>query len=162
MKQFTRRETVVLTRTSPARLAYLAKIGMITPTCLADDPQGQLYYSWDQILELRAIRQLRGEISLQMIRKIMQFLEGVGGDRTLHNKHLVIANGEVSWIQRESGQAPHVVRVAAKANRHVGQLKLTITPPVSELADEVWRIACQSKVVDFESFRQRTLHPRTE
>ncbi|MGF1524293.1 MAG: hypothetical protein ACFBSF_18385 [Leptolyngbyaceae cyanobacterium] len=162
MKQFTRRETVVLTRTSLGRLAYLAKIGMVIPMCLEDDPQGQLYYSWDQVLELRTIRQLRGEISLQMIRKIMQFLEGVGGNRTLHDKHLVIANGEVSWVQLESGQAPHVVRVAAKANRHIGQLNLVVTPPASDWVDEVWRIACKSKVVDFESFRQRTLHPQPE
>lgn len=162
MKQFTRRETVILTRTSPGRLAYLAKTGMVIPVCIGDDPQRQLYYSWEQILELRAIRQLRGQISLQMIRKIMTFLEGIVGDRTLHNKHLVIANGEVNWVQMESEEGPHVVRVAAKTNRHVGQLNLMVMPPVSDLVSEVWEIARQSNVIDFESFRQRALHPHVE
>ena len=162
MKQFTRRETVILTRTSPGRLAYLAKIGMVIPACIDNPPQRQLYYSWEQILELRAIRQLRGQISLQMIRKVMAFLEGIVGDRTLHDKRLVITDGEVNWVQVESGESPHIVRVAAKTNRHVGQLNLVVTPPVSDLVSEIWEIARQSNVIDFESFRQRALHPHVE
>ena len=162
MKQFTRREAVILTRTSPRRLAYLAKTGIVIPTCLEEDSQRQVYYSWDQILELRVIRQLRGEISLQMIRKIMQFLEGMGGDRTLHNKHLVIKDGEVDWVQVASGEGRHVVRVADKMNRHVGQLNLIMSTPEADRVGKVWKITGQSNVVDFESFRQRLHHPQTE
>ncbi|MEO0987923.1 MAG: MerR family transcriptional regulator [Cyanobacteria bacterium J06639_14] len=160
MKQFTRRETVILTRTSPGRLAYLAKIGMVVPACVDNGSHKQTYYSWEQILELRTIQQLRGQISLQRIRKVMRFLEGMGGDRTLHNKHLVIEDGEVNWVQIESGNAPHVIQVAAKTNRHIGQLNLMLMPPISDLVSDVWEIARRSNVIDFESFRQRASHPK--
>ena len=161
MEQFTRRETVVLTRTSTGRLGYLAKTGVVVPLGARDNPPRQICYSWEQILELRAIQHLRRQVSLQMIRKILAFLESSGSDRTLHNKRLVITNGEVDWVQAESGSGPQVVQVAARKNRHVGQLKLMTVPAVSELIDEVWETALHSNVIDFESFRQRALqsHP---
>ncbi|HEY9889722.1 MAG TPA: MerR family transcriptional regulator [Candidatus Obscuribacterales bacterium] len=162
MQYFTRRETVILTRTSPGRLAYLARTGVIMPDRRADDGSGQVYYSWEQILELRAIRHLRRQVSLQMIRKILTFLDGVGSDRTLRNKHLVITNGEVTWVQTGDDLPLQGVQVAAKADRHVGQLQLMTLPPLVALADEIWETARRSQVIDFESFRQRVVPLRPE
>ncbi|MEM6835785.1 MAG: MerR family transcriptional regulator [Cyanobacteria bacterium P01_C01_bin.120] len=156
MQHFTRRETVILTRTSAARLTYLARTGVVVPLS-EDSAAKQLYYTWEQILELRAIRHLRRQVSLQMIRKILAFLEGTAGDRALHDKHLIISNGEVSWLQPQENMEPQVVQVAAKANRHVGQLKLMTLPSLINFADEVWETARNSKVIDFESFRQRVV-----
>ncbi|NER79674.1 MAG: MerR family transcriptional regulator [Leptolyngbya sp. SIO1D8] len=158
MEQFTRRETVILSRTSPGRLDYLAKTGVVVPICPPDSQNRQSLYSWEQVLELRTIRHLRRQVSLQMIRKILAFLEKSSGDRTLHNKHLIINNGEVDWVQADSESKPQVIQVAAKANRHIGQLKLMTVPAVSDLISDVWETASQSKVIDFESFRKRALH----
>jgi DNA-binding transcriptional MerR regulator len=155
MQHFSRRETVILTRTSPGRLAYLARTGVIVPLRGQGDRAHQVYYSWEQILELRTIRHLRRQVSLQMIRKIIAFLEGTGSDRTLRNKNLVIANGEVAWVQMGEEPLPTVVQVAAKANCHIGQLQLMALPPISDFAEEIWETARRSKVIDFESFRQR-------
>lgn len=155
MQHFTRRETVILTRTSSDRLAYLARTGVVVP--LAEGAEAkQAYYTWEQILELRAIRHLRRQVSLQMIRKILAFLEG-SGSGALHDKHLIIEDGEVNWIQPQANMEPQVVQVAAKANRHVGQLKLVAFPSLVSFADEVWETARCSKVIDFESFRQRVV-----
>lgn len=162
MEQFTRREAVILSRTSPGRLTYLAKTGIVVPFCIFSNQNRQLFYSWEQILELRAIHHLRRQVSLQMIRKILTFLESSGSDRTLHDKHLVIANGEVDWVRTESGQKPQVIQVAARTNSHIGQLKLTTIPSVSALIEEIWETAQDSKVIDFESFRQRVLQSRHE
>ena len=155
MEQFTQHETVILTHTSPGRLAYLAKTGIVVPVCLQDSPCRQLYYSWEQILELRTICQLRRQISLQMIRKILAFLENNGSDRTLHNKQLIVANGAVDWIQLDMNKDSQIVRVAAKTNQHVGQLKLITMPLMSDLVHDVWGVARQSNVIDFEGFRCR-------
>lgn len=157
MQHFTRRETIILTRTSSARLAYLARTGIVVPRPGTGEDARQVYYTWEQILELRAIRHLRRQVSLQMIRKILAFLEGAGGDRLLHNKHLIIADGEVHWVQARADHAPQVVQVAARSDRHVGQLKLTTLPALMNFADEVWETARCSKVIDFESFRQRVV-----
>lgn len=161
MQQFTRRETVILTRTSLGRLNYLAKTGMVVPVCLRDDQRHQLYYSWEQILELRAIRHLRCQVSLQMIRKILSFLESRGDDRRLHDKHLVIDEDKVDWIQIASDRSSKVIQVAARTNQHIGQLKLTSLPAgLSSSKDAL--CPCPTKVIDLESFRQRWFQPQSD
>ena len=156
MQHFTRRETVILTRTSSTRLTYLAKTGMVVPIADADDTAQKYYYTWEQILELRTIRHLRRQVSLQMIRKVLAFLEGAGCG-ALHDKCLVIENGAIHWVQPRENTEPQVVQVAARADRHVGQLKLMTIPSFINFADEVWETARSSKVIDFESFRQRVV-----
>lgn len=161
MQHFTRRETVILTRTSPTRLAYLSRIGVIVPIAGEGAEAKQSYYTWEQILELRAIRRLRHQVSLQMIRKILAFLEG-SGCGALHDKHLVIEDGAIHWVQSRANKDPQVVQVAARADRHVGQFKLVPLPSLIHFADDGWEPTYRSKVVDFESFRQRVvpLRPR--
>mgnify|MGYP001795170511 FL=1 len=162
MQQFTRRETVILTHTSPSRLAYLARIGVVVPKGDENDVTQPASYSWEQILELRTIRHLRRQTSLQMIRKILAFLEGTEGDRTLHNKHLIVADGEVTWVQTRPDVGSQVVQVADKDNRHVGQLQLMALPPLNDLADHLWKTSRRPKVVPLDRFRHRVvpLHPK--
>ncbi|MEM9117781.1 MAG: MerR family transcriptional regulator [Cyanobacteria bacterium P01_F01_bin.56] len=156
MQHFTRHETVILTRTSSTRLAYLARTGIIVPVASEEQKAEPAYYTWEQILELRAIRRLRQQLSLQMIRKIMAFLEGAGCG-ALHDKHLVIKNDEVHWVQSQENMAPCVVQVAAKTGCHVGQLNLMTLPSLMNLADEIWETARNSNVIDLASFRQRVI-----
>lgn len=160
MQYFTRRETAILTRTSLTRLAYLARTGMVIPTPSNTHPK-QLHYSWNQILELRAICHLRRQVSLQMIRKILAFLERVGSDRALHNKHLIITDGEVTWLQTLANADSTEVQIVTKTNRHVGQLKLPSPPSFSGTASTVLDTARASKVVRFERFHRKVipLHP---
>jgi hypothetical protein len=165
---FTQRETVILTRTSPSRLAYLAKTGVVIPhghcpTAAADASraEGNCHYDWEQILELRAINHLRQKTSLQTIRKIVAFLETHGSDRCLHNKQLIVSDDEVDWIQPHTKtQLPQIVQVVGPANKHVGQLKIPAIPPVMALVNEVWDAAQRSNVIDFERFRQRAQTPQ--
>ncbi|MEO1093607.1 MAG: MerR family transcriptional regulator [Cyanobacteria bacterium J06638_28] len=156
MEQFTRHETIVLTRTSPGRLAYLARTGVVVPTLNQADPAHHPIYSWEQILELRAIQNLRRQVSLQTIRKILTFLQGNSGDRCLHNKQLLVDDGTVDWVMTTPEAQPQIVRVADRGDRNVGQLELMISPSRNDLAYEVWETARRSNVIDFESFRQRT------
>lgn len=160
MQYFTRRETAILTRTSLTRLAYLARTGIVVPTS-RDVPPKQLCYSWNQILELRAICHLRRQVSLQMIRKILVFLEGIGSDLALHNKHLIITDGEVTWLQTIENTDSTEVQIATKTNRHIGQLKLFSPTCLSDAANAVLETTRASKVVKFERFRRNVipLHP---
>ncbi len=165
---FTQRETVILTRTSPSRLAYLAKTGVVIPhghgpDAAADSRRadGNCRYDWEQILELRAINHLRQKTSLQTIRKIVAFLETHSGDRCLHNKQLIITNDAVDWVlPHPKTQLPQIVQVVGPANKHVGQLKIPAIPPVIALVNEVWEAARRSNVIDFERFRQRARPPQ--
>lgn len=155
MEQFTRRETVVLTRTSSSCLNYLARTGLVVPVCLQHNRGSRLYYSWEQILQLRTIRQLRRKTSLQMIRKILTFFESQAGDRSLYNKHLLVNEDNISWIHRgelAADSLPQVVQVAARSNQHIGQLALTLAPAMAHSGKTV-ALSSQSNVVDFK-------HPR--
>ncbi|NJN20354.1 MAG: MerR family transcriptional regulator [Leptolyngbya sp. RL_3_1] len=163
---FTQRETVILTRTSPSRLAYLAKTGVVIPSHHVDSSADSSHmdsncrYDWEQILELRAINHLRQKTSLQTIRKIVAFLETHGSDRYLHNKHLIVTSNTVDWIKpHPNTQLPQIVQVVGPANKHVGQLKIPAIPPVMALVNEVWEAAQRSNVIDFERFRQRAQTP---
>ncbi len=162
MERFTRREAMILTRTSASRLAYLAKTGIVIPYRLEQGSieqgsRSQVFYSWGQILELRTINHLRRQTSLQTIRKILAFLAAHGDDPWLHNKHLIITEGEVTWVRREgpNAQRREIVRVAGRANRHVGQLQLLTLPKMAEIVADLWETARRSQVIDFEHFKQR-------
>lgn len=149
MERFTRRETLVLTRTSLGQLAYLAKTGLVSP-CRCADTQA-VYYTWDQVLEIRAINRLRRHLSLQTIRKIICFLQERGFDTRLRDKHLVILSDGVSWVRSES-QAMALVQLTDRQNKHPGQLLLSL-PPWSQVTKDGWRAAQPCQVVDFEQFR---------
>lgn len=159
MEQFTRHETIVLTRTNPGRLDYLARTGVVVPTLNREESTHHPLYSWEQILELRAIQNLRRQVSLQTIRKILAFLQGNSGDRCLHNKQLLIADGAVDWVMTTSESQPQIIRIVDRGNRNVGQLKLMMMPSRPGVFSEVWEPARCSNVIDLESFRQRTPNP---
>ncbi len=162
MEQFTRHETVVLTRTSPGRLAYLARTGIVVPAYIQQGQALRSFYSWEQILELRAIQNLRRQVSLQTIRKILDFLECASRDRRLYDKHLVVADDGVEWVVSTPEVPPHVIQVADRGNRNVGQLKLLMTSPKADVIQDVWNAARRSQVIDFESFRRRALESPSE
>jgi DNA-binding transcriptional MerR regulator len=153
MERFTRREAIVLSRTNAGRLAYLARTGIVVPHRLQAARRVRLLYSWEQILELRAINHLRQQVSLQTIRQVVEFLEQGGFEGSLHDKNLIIANGAVDWVRADCPQSPQILQVAGQ--KHVGQLKLLALPPLGTLVEEVWETARKSNVIDFESFRQR-------
>lgn len=146
---FTRQEALILTKTTTARLAYLARTGIVVPQ-RAD--QVHLVYTWEQILEIRAINHLRRKLSLQTIRKIVEFLGKSGFDTSLKDKHLVVINDDVGWVMPDWSDMPRVMKVAGK---NVGQFVLVAIPPLNNLIDDIWQTARNSNVIDFEHFRRR-------
>ncbi|MBC1224879.1 hypothetical protein GNF10_17310 [Nostoc sp. UCD121] len=58
----------------------------------------EVYYNWQQILQIKVIRDLRETTSLQVIRKILDFFEDYQIDKSLKNKQIVAVNEEVFWI----------------------------------------------------------------
>ncbi|HEY9888042.1 MAG TPA: hypothetical protein V6D02_06550, partial [Candidatus Obscuribacterales bacterium] len=87
MEGFTRQETLALTQTTSSRLAYLDRTQVVVPEKYGNPKKPTVIYSWEQVLEIRAIASLRKQISLQMVRKLVNFLDEHGLDPTLHDKH---------------------------------------------------------------------------
>jgi hypothetical protein len=50
---------------------------------------------------------------------------------------------------------PSAVKVAGAQGKGVGQYTLLVIPALTEIVNEVWKVAKESETVDFESFKQR-------
>lgn len=155
MEGFTRQETLALTKTTSSRLAYLDRTEVVVPEKYGNSKKPTVIYSWNQVLEIRAINDLRQKVSLQTVRKIVQFLDESGFDTKLADKHLVVANDEVFWVLPDWSDMPCVMKVAGKKNKNLGQFVLVVLPSISDIIKTVWETAKKSKVIDFESFKQR-------
>jgi DNA-binding transcriptional MerR regulator len=152
---FTRQETLALTNTTSSRLAYLDRTGVVVPEKYGNSKKPTVIYSSKQVLEIRAINDLRQKISLQTVRKIVQFLDEGGFDTSLKDKHLVVVNDEVFWVMPDWSDMPRIMKVAGKKNKGLGQFVLIVLPPISDIIKAVWENAKNSKVIDFESFKRR-------
>lgn len=155
MEGFTRQETLALTNTTSSRLAYLDRTGVVVPEKYGNSKKPTVIYSSKQVLEIRAINDLRQKISLQTVRKIVQFLDEGGFDTSLKDKHLVVVNDEVFWVMPDWSDMPRIMKVAGKKNKGLGQFVLIVLPPISDIIKAVWENAKNSKVIDFESFKRR-------
>lgn len=155
MEGFTRQETLALTRNTSNRLQYLDRTELVVPQRYGNSKKPTVIYTWEQVLEIRAIKNLRQEVSLQTVRKIINLLNMSGFDNSLRDKKIVVLNDEVYWVMPDWSDMPRVMKVADKGDRELGQFMLIVIPPLASVLQEVWESARQSKVIDFESFQQR-------
>jgi DNA-binding transcriptional MerR regulator len=160
MSGFTRQETIHLAGCTSSRLAYLEKVGLVIPYRFGNNGRPTVVFSWEQLLEIRAIKNLRKEdVSLQTVRKIIKFLDESGYDNSLRDKQLVVVGDEVFWIKQDwsdfGENIPTTVKVAGKNNKEVGQYVLLVIPPLIDIVNDIWEAARKSEVVDLRSFEQR-------
>ncbi len=101
MEGFTRQEAITLTGVTSSRLAYLDRVKLVVPQKYGNSKKPVVIYSWEQILEIRAISNLRQKISLQTIREIIGFLELNRFDYQLKDKDLVTVNDKVYWVRSD-------------------------------------------------------------
>lgn len=152
---FTRQETIALTTSTSNRLQYLDRTELVVPQRFGNTRKPTVIYTWEQVLEIRAIKNLRQEISLQTVRKVIDFLNNIGVDDQLRDKNLVVLNDEVYWVMPDWSDFPKVMKVADKHNKGIGQYVLITIPPLCEIVNEVWQAAHNSTVINFDSFKQR-------
>jgi len=155
MDWFPRRHAVVLARSSLGRLAYLEKTGIIVPQRVGLPQRPTVLYSWEQILEIRAISRLRQHLSFQAIRKIIQYFDDHGFDRSLRDKHLIISPAGVTWICPGSHATPQLVDLAGKRTSPMGQFVLAPLDPCGSSPSEIVPGARGAKVIDINGFRQK-------
>jgi DNA-binding transcriptional MerR regulator len=159
VNDFSRREVIELTGATSNQLQYLERRGLITPERVWNGKRKpDVYYSWEQLLEIKVIRNLRETTSLQTIRKILSFFEEYQFRETLKGKRIVAIDNEVFWIEddwSDFGQKFIALEVADKQGSRIGQYSLLALPTFQEIVNEVWGTAERSNIIDLESFRQR-------
>ncbi|MEO0986457.1 MAG: MerR family transcriptional regulator [Cyanobacteria bacterium J06639_14] len=155
MEGFTRQETLALTQITSSRLAYLDRTRVVVPQKYGNTKKPTVIYTWEQLLEIRTIANLRKQISLQMVRKLVAFLDEYGLDTRLYDKPLVATPNEVFLVMPDWSDMPQVMKVADRGSDGMGQLVLLVLPPLNTVVEEIWDAARQSNIVVFESFKQR-------
>ncbi|ELS03578.1 hypothetical protein Xen7305DRAFT_00033020 [Xenococcus sp. PCC 7305] len=161
--KFTRQETLELAGATSNQLQYLERLELIQPSRITKNRKKPLvFYTWEQILEIRAVRDLRNQnVSLQTVRKIIQFLDDSKIDNNLRDKLLVAVDEDVFWVNQDwSDFGEQMTRisalvVASKKNNNIGQYTLIVIPALKEIVEQVWEIAQQSKVINLEEFKKR-------
>jgi hypothetical protein len=93
------------------------------------------------------------------VRKIINFLDESGYDNSLRDKQLVVVGDEVFWMKQDwsdfGDNIPRTVKIADKRDTSVGQYVLLVIPPLTDIVNDIWESAKNSKIIDFKSFQQR-------
>jgi DNA-binding transcriptional MerR regulator len=156
---FTRRETLALAETTSNRLQYLERAGLIIPQRVGLSKKPTVLYTWEQVLEIRTIRNLREGTSLQAVRKIIQFLNEHGFEGTLRDKQLVVVDDDVFWVRTDwsdfADRMPEALKVASKNGKGIGNYTLIVIPTLASIVEDIWETAKASQVIDFSSFKER-------
>jgi DNA-binding transcriptional MerR regulator len=144
---FTRQETLALTRSSSGRLSYLDRTDLVVPSKIGNPKHPKVVYSWQQVLEIKTIERLREKLSLQEIRKVLNFLK-------LHDHHhsffvhsLVFVNAQLFLI-KDLENFGLIVLEASGNNR--GQVVIQEIGPVGDVIVELWQEAQENHVLDFD------------
>lgn len=150
---FSRQETMVLTDLTSSRLAYLDRTNVINPTKYGDHEKSQVVYSWEQLLQLRAINYLKQKISLETTRKIVRYLDEVGIAQDWGDRHLVIVDENIFTSNQDWSDMPQIMKDVA-TDRPEG-FTVVIFPKIDSIISDVWRSAFDSGLIDAETFVER-------
>jgi DNA-binding transcriptional MerR regulator len=156
---FRKIEVIEVTGTTSNQLQSLERAKMVIPYRCKEFGRVIVLYTRNQILQIKAIKRLRDQISNQKVKSIMQYLNKNGHSDSLYDKHLVVVNDEVFWVKPDwsniCSEMASVLKIASRKQKGVGQYTLLVIPPLIEAVEEIIRTAKKSKIIDIKDFMRR-------
>ncbi|MFB2938362.1 hypothetical protein ACE1B6_24205 [Aerosakkonemataceae cyanobacterium BLCC-F154] len=135
---FTRQQALYLTGLSSGQLSRLDNSGIVKPTKLGgENHRPTVLYSLSQIWELRTIATLRQKLSMQEIKKVVEYLRMNKFEPTLLGKYLIFCNKKLYWITAD--ELNEIVIELSGKNK--GQVVLKAVDPIGESILNVQREA---------------------
>jgi hypothetical protein len=151
---FVRQEVMILGNVTSSRLAYLDRSKIIIPNKYGSSKKPTVIYTWDQLLQVRAIAHLKQKISLPLTQQVVTALKALNFDSDWWDKHLLIAGEEVYVSKSDWSNMPEIMReIASKNNRDIVAI---VFPPIDSIISDIWQAAIGSELIDFELFKGRT------
>jgi len=150
---FTRQETIILTDITSSRLAYLDRVNIIIPQKYGSHKKPRVDYSWEQVLQLRAITHLKQTISLDLTRKIVHYFDEIGIAQDWGDRHLVIAGEDIFTSKPDWSDMAQIMSDAA-ADRPE-DFTVVVFPNIDRIVSDVCRVAIDSNLIDIETFIER-------
>jgi len=144
---FIRQEALALTGISSSRLSYLDRTRLVVPDKFGNPKHPKVVYTWQQVLEIKTIERLREKLSLQEIRKVLEFLKQKEYKPSFFAHSLVFVNSQLYLIEdlKDFGLA---VLEASGSNQ--GQVVIQEVGPVGDVVAELWNEALKHHVLDFD------------
>ena len=141
----TRQETISLTGVSSSRLSYLDSTGLASPEKFGNPKHPKVIYSWEKILQIKIIDRLREKLSLQEIRKVLEFLEQRNYRPSLFQCNLVFIDDQLYLIEdwQDFG-----LKVLEASGKNKGQLVIHQIGAIGEVIVELQ--ARKDEVLDFD------------
>lgn len=156
---FTRQEAIILSSCTSSRLAYLEKVGLIIPYRFGLSKKPVVFFSWEQLIGLRIIQDLRLEnVSLQTVKNVIDILEKDGYDDNFKDKKLISVDSNVFWIHQDWYDFGFQFLSEFKDLGRSGKIEhynLLVFPSLINVVSDIWDIAKHSELIDYQSFRQR-------
>ncbi|BAS60029.1 hypothetical protein NIES2135_66780 (plasmid) [Leptolyngbya boryana NIES-2135] len=144
--EFTRQEALTLTGLSSGQLSRLDQAEIVVPRKLGNSKRPVVLYSWQQILELRTIANLRQRLSLQEIRKVINHLRNLHFEPSLFDKFLIFSDDKLYWINSDE-LGDQIIDLSSK---NQGQLLLKAVHPIGQILDDIRQQAERKHVADFD------------
>jgi DNA-binding transcriptional MerR regulator len=135
-----------MTGISSGKLSYLDRTGLVVPKKFGDK-HPVVVYSWQQILQLKIIDRLREKLSLQEIRKVIDFLQQQDYKPSLFTCNLVFI-GEQLYLLND--WEDFGTRVLEASGKNKGQIVVHQVGTLAEVISELRREALHQRVLDFD------------
>ncbi|MEA5618443.1 MerR family transcriptional regulator [Cronbergia sp. UHCC 0137] len=142
---FTRQEVLRITEVKSGKLSYLDQTDIVVPQKFGNPKRPQVVYTWAQILQIKIIERLREKLSLQEIRKIIDFLDKRGYEPSLFKCNLVFIGEQLYLIENWEDFGLKVLEASGK---NKGQLVIQQIGAIGEVISELQ--AKRDKILDFD------------
>lgn len=145
---FTRQEALSITGITEGRLSYLDRTGLVSPEKLGNPKKPKVIYSVGQIIDLKVISRLREKLSLQEIRKVLDYLKQRNYEQSLFECNLIFVDEDLYLVENwdEFGQT-----VVSKASgKDKGQIVIHDIGKIGEVISELQKEAEKRQVLDYE------------
>jgi len=147
IRGFTRQETLSLTGISSGRLSYLDETELVKPQKFGNPKHPKVVYSWEQILQLKVIDRLRERLSLQEIRKVIEFLKERNYKSSLFTCNLVFIGTQLYLIENWQDFGALVLEASGK---NKGQVVIHEIGAIGEVFSDLREEAEKHHVLDFD------------
>ncbi|MEP0868886.1 MerR family transcriptional regulator [Trichocoleus desertorum AS-A10] len=144
---FTRQEALRLTGLTSNQISYLDRIGLVKPKKIGHPKHPTVIYTWEQLLEIKAITRLREKVSPEEMRQAIDYLRSEGYQSSLFQMGLLSFNSKLYWVKDEGELKKKVIELTT---RNQGQIVMHTVDPIGDVISEVYEEAKKNYVLDFD------------
>ena len=152
---FTRQEVISMTGIKPGNLSYLDSSGLVVPEKHGNPKRpSSVIYSVKQTLQIKIIQRLREKLSMNEVRKVLEFLRGQDYKPSLFECRLFFIGDELYLIENPQ-ELGNLIMNASGENK--GQLVIQEIEPMEGFVKELKKAAKEQEVLDFQKRMKNTL-----